>query len=162
MQIQIWVLIFLLIFTNVYNEYFMLKMYRFIQTSKSRVSKTTHSKQKMLLVSVLLEHYVGLATIAIPALLVMFAISMPIPYGSHLCYVLFILMSFQTLISAFAQCYFIKPFRKGLKELIMLKFIKRSATTAVFYEGSPRHSNVDHRFSSFNQATRRSSNVRNE
>uniref|UniRef100_A0A914D1U3 Uncharacterized protein n=1 Tax=Acrobeloides nanus TaxID=290746 RepID=A0A914D1U3_9BILA len=78
----------------------------------------------MLFLSTLIESTVTGFLICLPMLVTDLAIMFPIPYGSHIAYIMFTAMSFQTLVSSILQAYFIKPFKKAALELIFVKVIR--------------------------------------
>ena len=90
---------------------------------KTQVSPNTHRLQKMLFISCLMEHFINVALIAFPLLIVALVIIFPVPFGSYFFYVNFITMSFQTTISTISHLYFIRPFRKVAKDFFLF-FVK--------------------------------------
>jgi hypothetical protein len=124
LQLLLWPFILIIICSISYNSRAILQMFRQVKKMEKQLTEATHRSQKMLLLSVWVEFILALIAIVIPLTIVLLAIAFPIPYGSHISCILFTLMSFQTLMSAVLQCYYIRPFRKGIKELLTLQFIK--------------------------------------
>jgi hypothetical protein len=131
-KIIVWPLIGLLIAGIISPIYYLVAMSREMRKMKAILSETTHRLQRMLFISTLLEHIVNSVMIAIPLLFLLFVLVFPIPYGTHVAYSMCTTMSFQTLMSAIFQCYFIKPFRKGVQTLIPWKFLKKPSTQQIF------------------------------
>ena len=93
-------------------------MYYAIEKLKTSMLNSTHQLQKLLHLSVVIEASIIGITMTVPLSFVGIMIIFPIPYGSYIVYIAFILMSFQTSLSALAQFYFIKPFKKCAMDVV--------------------------------------------
>ena len=144
-KILVWPLIGLLISGLILPIYYLVAMNREMQKMKAILSETTHRQQRMLFISILLDHIVCSVVISIPLLFLLLVLVFPIPYGTYVAYSMCTTMSFQTLTSAIFQCYFIKPFRRGVQHLIFWKFLKKSSIQKIFVvplgQTTTRHDN---------------------
>jgi hypothetical protein len=131
LEILLWPLIILLICGISTSTYCLYLMDREIRKMKAILTAATHRLQRMLFISTLSEHVVCSLVLSFPLVVLTFAIAFPIPYGSRVGYVMFTTMSLQTLMSAVFQCYFIKPFRKAIQDLI-LKLLRKSTVQEIF------------------------------
>ena len=126
MQLLIWPLITLLVICVSSNTFQIIFMYGGVRKMKKILTGATHRLQRLFFVSTLLEHVVCVTLINYPLVIVIAMIAFPIPYGNYVFYIMLTTMSFQTFISVILQCYFITPFRNGVKDLILLRFLKKS------------------------------------
>jgi hypothetical protein len=97
-------------------------MYFAIKMMKKKLTKDTYRLQKVLHLSVVLEFGLCTISMALPLTLVVVLLAFPIPYGSCFIYTFFMLASFQTSLSTIAQCYFIRPFRRCVKNILLRAF----------------------------------------
>lgn len=93
-------------------------MYKAIKEMRTTVSTDTHRLQTILHLSVVIEFTLCVITMSFPIMISAFMVIFSIPYGSHVVCITLILMSFQTIFSASAQCYFIRPFKKCAQQMI--------------------------------------------
>src|SRR3569623_135695 len=106
-------------------------MHRIINKMKGSVQKKTLRLQKMLHLSVVIEFLIISITINIPFTVVVLITEFPMPYGSYVVNLLLTLCSFQTTLSAIAQCYFITPFKQFVLDLFYLCICKKKMNVIV-------------------------------
>uniref|UniRef100_A0A914CY52 Uncharacterized protein n=1 Tax=Acrobeloides nanus TaxID=290746 RepID=A0A914CY52_9BILA len=99
-------------------------MHLSVKEMQSNLTQATHNLQKTLYISVVAETIVGFTTTSIPVTITLFVILFSFPYASYVVTVLLMLAEFQITLSTISQCYFIKPFRKAVLNLLLIPIKK--------------------------------------
>lgn len=121
------ILIILLIFLisgQVFIAYLCVQMHFSVKQMQSNLTQATHNLQKTLYISVVIETIIGVITTSIPLTIAIFITVFPFPYASYVATVILMLVEFQITLSTISQCYFIKPFRKAVLNLLLIPIKK--------------------------------------
>lgn len=132
LQLIVWIFFVILTLGIIIPSWWVVEMYKTNQHLKEQLSTTTFNMHRMLLISAAIEHFTVVVIIDIPLEILIVSLSISYPYASHVVYFSVIGMSFQTTVSAIFQCIFIKPFRRGVMDLVLLRFLRKSNIEPLF------------------------------